>query len=151
MGSSTILFYCVALSVVAAAAAVVSSAAEEAEGPQDEAGRFLSAATLASSDSDAKTSRRALTSQEEIIAKPCPVEFEQVKGFGELGAKCNDKQTMKECCELFKKIACPYNHLLNDITNVCANEFFYLIHTKGKLQPGTILENCNEGPMGINC
>lgn len=41
MGSSTILFYCVALSVVAAAA-VVSSAAEEAEGPQDEAGRFLS-------------------------------------------------------------------------------------------------------------
>lgn len=84
-------------------------------------------------------------------AEPCPVEFEQVKGFGELGAKCNDKQTMKECCELFKKIACPYNHLLNDITNVCANEFFYLIHTKGKLQPGTILENCNEGPMGINC
>uniref|UniRef100_A0A0E0KSE2 GPI-anchored protein LLG1-like domain-containing protein n=1 Tax=Oryza punctata TaxID=4537 RepID=A0A0E0KSE2_ORYPU len=151
MGSSTILFYCVALSVVAAA--VVSSAAEEAEAPQDEAS-FLSAATLASSDSEAKTtetSRRALTGHEEIIAKPCPMQFEEVKGYEELGAKCKEKHTMKECCELFKKLACPYNHLFNDITNVCANDLFYFIHTKGKLQPGTILENCNEGPTGIKC
>uniref|UniRef100_A0A0D9W6S5 GPI-anchored protein LLG1-like domain-containing protein n=1 Tax=Leersia perrieri TaxID=77586 RepID=A0A0D9W6S5_9ORYZ len=147
MGSSSavILAYCVSLSVVAAT--VVSSAAA-VELPQDESGGFISETALASSTPTAEKSRK-LTGAE--IPGPCPVRFDLMKGYESLGAKCKKPPPKKECCAAFKALACPHNKLLNDVNNGCADEMFYLIQTKGKLQPGTIFDNCIEGAHGMKC
>uniref|UniRef100_J3LZA9 GPI-anchored protein LLG1-like domain-containing protein n=1 Tax=Oryza brachyantha TaxID=4533 RepID=J3LZA9_ORYBR len=143
MGSSAgaVLFYCVSLSVVAAAAVVSSTAAGH---------RSISETALASSAATATTTSRKLMGADSA-APTCPVRFDQMKGYEALGAKCRNKATVKECCAAFKALACPYNKLLNDADNGCADEMFYFIQTKGKLKPGTIFENCLERPQGLKC
>ncbi|KAF0891832.1 hypothetical protein E2562_011011 [Oryza meyeriana var. granulata] len=128
MGSSTgaILFYCVALSVVAAAVVVSPAAAAE-------------------------TSSRKLIGAATAGAGACPVRFDRMKGYEALGAKCKKPSPVRECCAAFKALACPYNKLINDVNNGCADDMFYFIQTKGKLRPGTIFENCLEGPQGLKC
>ncbi|XP_015691914.1 GPI-anchored protein LLG1-like [Oryza brachyantha] len=151
MGSSAgaVLFYCVSLSVVAAAAVVSSTAAFELP-PDVEPDRSISETALASSAATATTTSRKLMGADSA-APTCPVRFDQMKGYEALGAKCRNKATVKECCAAFKALACPYNKLLNDADNGCADEMFYFIQTKGKLKPGTIFENCLERPQGLKC
>uniref|UniRef100_A0A0D9W6S6 GPI-anchored protein LLG1-like domain-containing protein n=1 Tax=Leersia perrieri TaxID=77586 RepID=A0A0D9W6S6_9ORYZ len=147
MGTAIILLCCVSLFVV------VSSAAE-AEVPQDGA-NFLSEAVLASSTATHEMSEKArklfVPSKDNVTGSPCPVRFEKVKGFEELGDTC--KKRPKNCCAAFKKLACPHSKVLNNPNNGCAEDLFYFIFHRGKLNPETFTfaDKCKEGPDGLAC
>ncbi|KAF0891831.1 hypothetical protein E2562_011010 [Oryza meyeriana var. granulata] len=130
---AAILFYCVALSVVAAA--VVSSASAVQLPPNKSESDLVSAAAIASS-----AAAMAETSPSRKLDT----------GYAELGRKCTKPTPMKECCAAFK-FACPHNKVPNDLSNRCAEDMFHFMRTKGKFDTATIFYECPEGPKGITC
>uniref|UniRef100_A0A0E0JIC4 GPI-anchored protein LLG1-like domain-containing protein n=1 Tax=Oryza punctata TaxID=4537 RepID=A0A0E0JIC4_ORYPU len=148
MGSST-LFYCLALSMVAVAA-VSSTAAAEQVGPNE--GSHLSAPAMKSSTFAAEV-HEASSPARKLVDTPgskCPVKFEKKTGYVELGKKCQ-KPPYKECCELFKKFACPYSKLINKIENGCVDDMFYFMRIKGNMDTSVFFYNCMDDPNGLKC
>uniref|UniRef100_A0A0D9W6S4 GPI-anchored protein LLG1-like domain-containing protein n=1 Tax=Leersia perrieri TaxID=77586 RepID=A0A0D9W6S4_9ORYZ len=138
------VFYCIALSSLVAAVAI--------QLPPTQAD-LISAEAIASSATATELMsppRKLIGVGDLEIIGTCPVNFDDLTGYTELGSKCKTPPE-NECCEAFKALACPHSRLINNVSNGCADAMFSSIHTKGDLPPGTILEKCLEGPDGLKC
>ncbi|KAF8703609.1 hypothetical protein HU200_032429 [Digitaria exilis] len=108
MGSTSkaaMLFYCVALSVVAVGFAV-----------PEKSPKFISMGALECDNITATTSSRKLAQVE------CPVRFEHVPGLDTVIKSCRGVPSPQRCCGALKTFACPYRDLIDDNDqNGCAS------------------------------
>ncbi|KAL6650989.1 hypothetical protein ACP70R_009914 [Stipagrostis hirtigluma subsp. patula] len=142
MGSTGagVLFYCVALSMVAVGSATAAGG--------DIPHRFISEDVLKSADNITDTSHRKLIGFPEV----CPVKFENNRQIDVVVNSCRGTPTAERCCGALKKFACPYTALINNNErNGCASDMFFEIMVRGRLRPGIFSTLCHEGPIGLDC
>jgi len=53
------------------------------------------------------------------------------------------------CCDAFKKFACPYADILNDLNNNCAVSMFAYINLY--FPDGLFLDKCIDSERGVEC
>ncbi|OEL29102.1 hypothetical protein BAE44_0009879 [Dichanthelium oligosanthes] len=148
MGSTStaaMLFYCVALSMVAIGFAV-----------PEENPKFISMdALFECSNNITETAPRKLVAVQgdgNAGAVGCPVRFDRERGVGRVIRNCRGMPSAERCCGAFKNLACPYSDLINDNSeNGCASAMFWEITVRGRLRPGLFSQLCAEGSFGMQC
>ncbi|KAF5180816.1 Gpi-anchored protein lorelei [Thalictrum thalictroides] len=112
---------------------------------------FLFALAAASSSSDSSnyygsTGRTLLQTK-----APCKVNFE-FANYTVITSQCKGpKYPAEQCCDAFKKFACPYADAINDEKTECATTMFSYINLYGKYPPGLFSSECKEDKQGLNC
>ncbi|KAF8031778.1 hypothetical protein BT93_D0864 [Corymbia citriodora subsp. variegata] len=110
------------------------------------------ASSLPSSISDDIFESQPLAGRHLLQAKQgCSVNFEFLN-YTIITSQCKGPTySSKVCCGAFKEFACPYNDVLNDLTNDCASTMFSYINLYGKYPPGLFAAECREGKLGLEC
>ncbi|GMY06244.1 GPI-anchored protein LLG1, partial [Fagus crenata] len=81
----------------------------------------------------------------------CPINFEN-KNYTVITANCKPPlYPKKECCEAFKRFACPFVNTLNSKKYVCPSVMFSYINLYGKYPSGLFSSYCVEGTRGLLC
>lgn len=81
----------------------------------------------------------------------CPVNFEFLN-YTIITSQCKGPQYPPDkCCGAFKKFACPYADVINDVTNDCASTMFSYINLYGKYPPGLFASECRDSKRGLEC
>ncbi|CAL1404783.1 unnamed protein product [Linum trigynum] len=115
-------------------------------------GFFVTSSSASTFLSDSVFESRSAVGRNLLQArKACPVNFEFMN-YTVITSQCKGPSyPPKECCSAFKDFACPYNDVLNDVTNDCASTMFSYINLYGKYPPGLFASECREGKEGLSC
>ncbi|CAI0540930.1 unnamed protein product [Linum tenue] len=110
-------------------------------------GFFVTSSSASTFLSDSVFESRSAAGRNLLQArKACPVNFEFMN-YTVITSQCKGPSyPPKECCSAFKDFACPYNDVLNDVTNDCASTMFSYINLYGKYPPGLFASECREVP-----
>ncbi|KAJ8527604.1 hypothetical protein K7X08_015055 [Anisodus acutangulus] len=81
----------------------------------------------------------------------CPVTFES-QNYTIITSQCKppEYQPAKQCCDAFLQFACPFEDLLNDLSNGCSDSMFSYIHTIG-YPTGLFGSMCKGTKEGLEC
>ncbi|XP_044974194.1 GPI-anchored protein LLG1-like [Hordeum vulgare subsp. vulgare] len=92
------------------------------------------------------TGRRSLLQTKD----PCPLSFES-QDYTIITSKCKAPlYPPTECCDAFKKFACPFATYLNNRSTDCAETMLTYINFLGSY-PSTLFYECVVGLVGLSC
>ncbi|PIA61788.1 hypothetical protein AQUCO_00200052v1 [Aquilegia coerulea] len=110
---------------------------------------FAAASSSSSSDSNnyyGSTGRTLLQTK-----TACKVNFE-FADYSVITTQCKGPNyPAEQCCDAFKKFACPYADDINDEKSDCASTMFSYINLYGKYPPGLFASECRDDKQGLNC
>ncbi|XP_044978482.1 GPI-anchored protein LLG1-like [Hordeum vulgare subsp. vulgare] len=81
----------------------------------------------------------------------CPVGFES-QNYTIITSKCRAPlYPPTECCDAFKKFACPFATYLNNRSTDCAETMLTYIYFHGSYPAGLFSAQCLKGKQGVSC
>ncbi|KAF9624659.1 hypothetical protein IFM89_012705 [Coptis chinensis] len=76
----------------------------------------------------------------------------ELQNYTIITSQCKGPQfPPKQCCDAFKKFACPLRDNLNNLESDCASTMFSYINLYGRYPPGLFASQCREGKDGLDC
>ncbi|XP_037418583.1 GPI-anchored protein LLG1-like isoform X2 [Triticum dicoccoides] len=93
------------------------------------------------------TGRRSLLQTK----RDCPMDFES-QNYTIITSRCKGPQSPPtECCDAFKKFACPFASYINNQSTNCASTMISYINFQGSYPAGMFSAECFKGKEGVSC
>ncbi|KAF7040325.1 hypothetical protein CFC21_050234 [Triticum aestivum] len=83
--------------------------------------------------------------------RDCPIDFEY-QNYTIITSRCKGPQSPPtECCDAFKKFACPFAVYINNQSTNCADTMLTYINGRGSYPAGMFAAECLKGKQGVSC
>ncbi|XP_044345681.1 GPI-anchored protein LLG1 [Triticum aestivum] len=83
--------------------------------------------------------------------RDCPMDFES-QNYTIITSRCKGPQSPPtECCDAFKKFACPFSLYINNQSTNCADTMLTYINVHGSYPAALFADECQKGKEGVSC